>query len=114
MKKTESLCDNKRFLYIYRKGKTFVSPFFVLYTLPNKKDENRLGITVGKKAVGNAVSRNRAKRVLREAYYYCEDAIKTGNDIIIVSKRKTPYMNSLQVGKELFSAFEALSMTERN
>ncbi|MBS5737487.1 MAG: ribonuclease P protein component [Clostridiales bacterium] len=106
MKKTVSLCDNRRFLILYRKGRKTAASSFVLYIKPNGLSVNRLGITVGKKAVGNAVKRNRAKRVIREAYRLCEPHIKTGYDFVIASRGKTPYMKSFFVRDELSAAFE--------
>ena len=38
------------------------------FALPNGLEHHRLGITASRKAVGNAVERNRAKRLLRETF----------------------------------------------
>lgn len=38
------------------------------FALPNGLGHHRLGITASRKAVGNAVERNRAKRLLRETF----------------------------------------------
>ena len=39
-----------------------------VFIVPSETDFQRLGITASKKAIGNAVQRNRAKRLLREAF----------------------------------------------
>ncbi|MBR6394790.1 MAG: ribonuclease P protein component [Ruminococcus sp.] len=82
---TEILNDNKDFLTLYKKGKYSASKYSVIYVKPNGKPFNRLGITAGKK-VGNAVSRNRAKRLIRLAYRMSEVNMPVGMDIVIVAR----------------------------
>lgn len=84
---TEILNKNKDFLLLYRKGKYVVSKYVVIYVMQNNKPFNRLGITAGKK-VGNAVHRNRAKRIIRQAYFENEKNIPIGIDIVIVARPK--------------------------
>ncbi len=82
---TETINKNKDFLFLYKKGKALVGKYAVIYVRPNKKPYNRLGITAGKK-VGNAVHRNRAKRVIRQAYRENEKNVPIGLDIVIVAR----------------------------
>ncbi len=82
---TEIINKNKDFLYLYRKGKTIVCKYAVIYVRQNNRPYNRLGITAGKK-VGNAVCRNRAKRIIRQAYRENEAELPLGIDMIIVAR----------------------------
>lgn len=82
---TEILNDNKDFLALYKKGRYSASKYSVIYVRPNGKPFNRLGITAGKK-VGNAVCRNRAKRLIRLAYRNAEVKLPVGIDIVIVAR----------------------------
>ena len=84
---TEILNDNKDFLRLYKKGRYIASKYSVIYVKPNKLPFNRLGITAGKK-VGNAVCRNRAKRLIRLAYRRAEIALPMGIDIVIVARSR--------------------------
>ncbi|SEL25126.1 ribonuclease P protein component [Ruminococcus sp. YRD2003] len=82
---TETLKDNKDFLNLYKKGSYIPSKYSVIYVRPNGRPFNRLGITAGKK-IGNAVHRNRAKRLIRLAYRECEIDMPVGIDIVIVAR----------------------------
>ncbi len=82
---TKTINKNKTFLYLYRKGKCIVSRNVVIYVRKNNRPFNMLGITAGKK-VGNAVMRNRAKRVIRQAYMENETLFPLGIEIVIVAR----------------------------
>lgn len=82
---TEILNENKDFLALYKKGQFTASKYTVIYVRPNGRAFNRLGITAGKK-VGNAVCRNRAKRLIRHAYRESEADLPIGIDIVIVAR----------------------------
>lgn len=83
---TEILCNNRDFLFLYKKGKFTASKYSVIYIRPNGYNYNRFGITAGKK-VGNAVTRNRAKRLIRLAYRKAEVRLPIGMDIVIVARK---------------------------
>lgn len=56
------------FRRVYAGGQRFRGRFMTVFIMPSETSFQRLGITASKKAVGNAVKRNRAKRLLREAF----------------------------------------------
>lgn len=85
---------NQDFQRLYRCGAFCSLGSAVLYAMPNQRAENRLGITAGKK-VGNAVKRNRAKRVIREAYRAVEANMPIGLDIVIVARNGLPEQNAV-------------------
>lgn len=93
MKDTKTLKLNKDFRRLYYRGKSCVCRNIVLYCMKNRKASNRLGITCGK-AVGKAVARNRAKRLVREGYRLLEDKLARGYDFVIV-------VRSAAAGKKL-------------
>jgi ribonuclease P protein component len=77
--------ENKDFLNMYKKARYITSKYSVIYVKPNNRPFNRFGITAGKK-IGNAVARNRAKRLIRLAYQKAEVKLPVGIDIVIVAR----------------------------
>ena len=53
---------------VLRSGSRITSRNFILRASPNRQPRARLGIIAGKKTAKRAVDRNRAKRLIREAF----------------------------------------------
>lgn len=85
-----------------------VTPSVVIYYSKNRTGELRLGITTSKK-IGNAVKRNRARRIIREAFRNVSPYLRRGYDYILVARGKTPFLKSTDVEKQLI-----ISLKERN
>lgn len=66
--KAHRLRKPREFRRVYEGGKRFEGRFMTIFIKPSETAFQRLGITASKKGVGNAVQRNRAKRLLREAF----------------------------------------------
>ena len=62
------LRDSRDFQKVYKTGRRYEGSFLTAFVKPNDCGFHRLGITASKKALGNAVERNRAKRLLRETF----------------------------------------------
>lgn len=91
-----SLSKNRDFRRVYGKGKCFVHPAIVTYCFKGRPGKLRIGITAAKK-VGGAVQRNRARRIIREAYRAVSPQL-TGNwDLVFVARAKTPTMKSTEL-----------------
>ncbi len=73
---------------VFRDGVNLASRYLVIYARPNELSFNRLGLSVGKK-LGNAVTRNRIKRLLREAMRKVIEGIPLNCDFVIVAKRSS-------------------------
>ena len=74
------LGDNKNYRYVYRRGKSYPSRNMVLIYLKGK--EQRFGFSVSSK-VGNAVTRNRIRRCMREDVRKMRTRLKCGKYIFI-------------------------------
>lgn len=86
MNKANMLKKNKDFNYCYRRGKRISTPFFTMYYV-NSKYNKRVGFSVSKK-VGNAVTRNKVRRRMKESFRIVLPKIKTNCSIIFVAKNE--------------------------
>lgn len=100
------LKENRDFRRAYARGKSYVSPYTAVYVNKNRAHAVRLGITTGKK-IGNAVSRNRAKRVITAAFRTCLARIRPGYDIVIVARTRILAAKSTEVAAALQKQLKA-------
>lgn len=111
MQKTAPIKKNHEFRRAYHKGASSSGPTVAVYLLRNRLKINRLGLTVSKKT-GNAVARNRAKRLIKEAYRLLEPRVKGGLDIVVVARTKCVYSRCQQVSADLEACLLKLGALE--
>lgn len=99
-KKISTLTLNKEFKRAYYQGKSKVTPYFVCYKIKNRSAGIRYGITTSKK-VGNAVQRNRARRVLRVAFFAVLSKLSDNCDYVLVARERILTAKSYQVAAAL-------------
>ena len=78
------------------RGKAYVHPYVVLYVNKNRVGHTRVGLTASKK-VGNAVTRNRARRVMRAALSEVLRGDVGRYDIVLVARGITPKLKSTKL-----------------
>ena len=100
MEQWETLCRNNEFRRAYTRGKSSVSPVLVVYSLKNRRGLVRVGITTSKK-IGNAVQRNRSRRVIREAFRQLAPQVRPGVDLVFVAGGKPPHVKITVVRRHM-------------
>lgn len=73
---------------VRRHGRGWRHPLFVLVVLAADQPQSRFAF-VASRRVGNAVARNRAKRLLREAVRHHLPQIESGWDCVIIAREKS-------------------------
>lgn len=74
------------FQRLRRLGKVVRHPLLVMVILPNQLEFSRIGVVAGR-AVGKAVQRNRAKRILRHAIEPHLAMLPVGWDILFIARK---------------------------
>ena len=88
------------FRRVWSDGRSWAHPLFILWGMPNTLGTTRVGITASRK-VGNAVVRNRARRLLRESARRLYRGIVAGWDIVLVARSALPNGKQPQVESAL-------------
>jgi ribonuclease P protein component len=73
------------FRRVFEARRSVADERIIVYVLDNQLDFPRLGLSVSRK-VGNAVSRNRWKRLLREAFRLSVAKLPAGFDLVVVPR----------------------------
>jgi len=105
--KTERLLGRADFLKLSRSGQKRQTRYFIAAMLRDESGTTRLGITVSKR-VGNAVERNRIKRIVREYYRLNRDLISVKRDINIIARKYVASLSNQEVRDELGKLFKKI------
>ncbi|MDQ0257563.1 ribonuclease P protein component [Evansella vedderi] len=101
MRKENRLKKNEEFQVVFHRGSSVANRQFVVYHLKKEDQEHtRIGLSVSKK-LGNAVTRNKIKRLMREAIREFLPKLKGNQDIVIIARKPVIEMDLTQIKSSL-------------
>ncbi|GLY08793.1 ribonuclease P protein component [Bacillus badius] len=101
MRKTFRIKKDSEFQSVFKSGKSFANRQFVVYMYQNELNVPfRIGLSVSKK-IGNAVTRNRIKRHVRQSFTELKEDIVPGHDFIVIARKPAADMNGSEIKKSL-------------
>ncbi|MCR5042070.1 MAG: ribonuclease P protein component [Clostridia bacterium] len=98
---------NGEFRRAYARGKSRTDPALVTYCVKNRAGYCGFGITASKK-IGNAVCRNRCRRVIREAFRSLEANVRPGVTLVFVARSRTALKKSTEIAGIMSRQLEEL------
>ncbi|XEC95021.1 ribonuclease P protein component [Paenibacillus tarimensis] len=101
MQRKLRLRNRQDFNRIYRGGRSFANSQFVVYWSRKPEVEQfRLGVSVSKK-LGNAVVRNRMRRVMKEIVRLNAEKIAPHTDMILIARKPSVTMSTKELERSM-------------
>ena len=92
-------------MQLSRSGRKVQNRYFIAIFASNRQGRPRLGITVSKK-VGNAVQRNRMKRLAREYFRRNRSRLEGAWDINLIARKESAGLSSRQIFHSIGQLFD--------
>lgn len=113
MDREHRLTKRAYFDKVYRYGKSAANHQFVLYYMPQPRQPSfRLGVSVSKK-IGNAVTRNRIRRMLKEIVRLNAERLAGGYDLILIARKPAAEMTYQEMEKSVLHVLKRGAMLTR-
>ena len=107
-KKADRILKRNEFIQLSKFGRKLHNQNFIVIFAPGHFGRSRLGITVTRK-VGNAVKRNRIKRLVREYFRLNRHLLSGDWDINVIAKKEAADLSSEKIFGSLCNIFERIS-----
>ncbi len=105
--KQNRLLKKSEFRHLFKNGTKINTRNFIAYVQNTHEKNSRLGLTVSKK-VGNAIARNRIKRISREYFRKNKGRYKTIKDINLIAKAPVSKLSNEAVVESLKYIFDKI------
>ena len=110
MRKENRLAKKGDFLKVYKGGLSRVNYLLVMRAISSDLTKARFGLSVGRK-VGNAVTRNRVKRLIRESIR--RENVKKGWDMVFIGRIPAATADYRDIHHGVHTLLEKASLLEK-
>lgn len=112
MKKEYRIKKNQDFQTVFKSGKSSANRQFIVYVYEREEFEHfRIGLSVSKK-IGNAVTRNRIKRLIRQFFLEHKEQVQI-KDYVIIARKPVAEMNYEEVKKSLLHVLKVAKVLKK-
>ena len=107
------LRDKQEFNRVYTKGSSHMNKWLVIHVMHSSNTKGKVGFTVGKK-IGNAVTRNRIKRLMREVYRIHQHKILPEVSVILIGRQSLINANFNNIIKAFIDVCKKAKILKRS
>lgn len=104
MQREHRLTRREDFQYVYRHGQSAANRQFAVYYLKRPESEQgkpfRVGVSASKK-IGNAVVRNRTRRLVKEIIRKHAELLPNGIDLVLIARKPAADMTFQEMEKSI-------------
>ena len=111
MRRAQRLRQRQEFAEVYRRGRPLRGDLLIMRSLRTDEPISRFGFTASRK-VGNAVTRNRVRRRMREAVSSL--SVAPGWDIVFNSRVKVAHASFAQIRGAMQAMLERAELLEES
>lgn len=104
MERQFRLTNSNEIKRVRRVGRSYAHPLVILIASENGRDHSQFAVTAGR-SIGNAVKRNRAKRLIRAALHTIHRQVQRGWNIVLIARAPlaaADYHQTLEAIQSLF------------